>query len=279
MAATNLQTKLDRMLAVGIEDVKALGIELYGIIPSVRITNNTHRIGSAKDINKSFVKFGGKLHVAAGKTPLFRISISRQECESDYDIKNVLYHEILHCAPNCQDHQKTWKSHAAKVNAAYGLNVTTTKKETAPEFEDRPAGAVDVKQYIGKCFRDGKRTFKFTGFNARPKNKCDIVDVKTGKQFVCAPDYVARQMANDPCLFGASISAQKPDTANATASERSRFSELVGKKVKNGPRGRKIFTVISIDPGAGSKAVILNDESGNEYYGKIGCASRLVVVG
>ena len=36
---------------------------------------------------------------------------------------------------------------------------------------------------------------------------------------------------------------------------------------------------MSIDPNGGTHAVILNDEDGVEYYGKIGAAARLVVIG
>ena len=280
MATKNLQSKLDRMLAQGIKDVEALGIQLYDIIPTVRITDNTHRLGSAQDMNKAFVKVFGKKTIVSGKKPLFRISISRKECESDLDIKNVLYHEILHCAPNCQDHQATWQGYAKKVNKAYGLNVTTTKKEDSPaENAEAPAKVSDVREFVGKCFRDGKRTFKFTGFNGRPKNSCDIVDVATGKQFVCAPSYVARKMAESPALFGASIPAKKPEIEKGTSQTDKKAMGLVGRKVKNGPRGRKVFTVVSIEPAAGKKAVRLLDEDGCEYTGGMGCIERLVVVG
>ena len=276
MAKSNLQSKLDEILAKGITDVKALGIDLYDIIPTVRITNNTRRLGSAQDMNKALVKVFGTTRVATGKTPLFRISISRKECGNDFDIKNVLYHEILHCAPNCQDHQATWKSHAARVNAAYGLNVTTTKNDSSPASASAPANTSDVKAHIGKCFRGGNRTFKFTGFNSRPKNSCDITDVATGKLYVCSPDYILKQMKEHPAMFSAEIPERK---ASNRGSGDKRAEELIGKKVKNGPRGRKVFTVVSIDPAAGNKAVKLLDENGCEYTGAMGCVSRLVVVG
>lgn len=280
MVTKSLQSKLDAILAEGIENVRALGIELYDIIPTVRITNNYRRIGSAQDVNRAFVKFGGKTHIVSGRKPLFRISISRAECETDEDIKNVIYHEILHCAPNCQDHQATWKAHAAAVNEAYGLNVTVTKKN---EDSAAAAPAADIEQFIGQCFRDGNRTFKFTGLNSRPKNNCDIVDVATGKKYVAAAAYVASKMAASKTLFGTSLTDAKNKKNTAKTAKTSKadkdYSNLIGKKVKNGPRGRKVFTVVSIDPTRGSKAVILEDESGAEYHGKIGCAARLVVIG
>ena len=269
--------KLDGMLAQGIEDVKALGIELYDIIPTVRVTDNKRRIGSAQDMNRAIVKFAGRPTVLAGKSPLFRISISRSECSSDADIKNVIYHEILHCAPNCQDHQATWKGHAARVNAVYGLNVTTTKKtECADAVSSIPTG--DVSEFVGKCFRDGNRTFKFTGFNTRPKNNCDIVDVKTGKAYVCPSSYLARKMVTSQTLFGATVEPA-PSKPVADTPDLDQIKSLVGKKVKNGPCGRKIFTVVSVNPNASKKAIVLIDENGCEYTGAIGCAARLVVVG
>ena len=273
MATTNLQKKLNGMLAQGIKDVRALDIDLYDIIPTVRITDNARRLGSAQDMNRAFIKFAGKKQVAPGRTPLFRISIARRECETDEDIKNVLYHEILHCAPNCQDHQATWKRHAATVNRAYGLNITTTKKESC-ENASEPVRVGDVKEFIGECFRSGNKTFRFCGFNGRPKNNCDIVDVKTGKQYVCAAAYVAEKMATSKCLFGASVTVKTPEAPKTNID----YRDLVGKKVKNGPRGRKIFTVMAINPNGGTRAVILNDENGVEYSGKIGAAARLVLV-
>lgn len=275
MTTRNLQAKLNNILADGIEDVKALGIELYDIIPNVRITDNSRRLGSAQDMNRAFVKFAGKKQVAPGKTPLFRISIARRECETDEDIKNVIYHEILHCAPNCQDHQATWKRHAAAVNQAYGLNITTTKKE-ACEKAAEPVRVKDVREYVGECFKNGNKVYKFCGFNSRPKNNCDIVDIATGKKYVCAAAYVAEKMATSKCLFGASVTAKAPEAPKANADVD--YRNLVGKKVKNGKRGRKVFTVMSIDPNGGTHAVILNDEDGVEYYGKIGAAARLVVI-
>ena len=274
----SLQAKLNDMLAEGIENVRALGIDLYDIIPEVRITNNQHRVGSAQDMNRAFVKFGKTKHVVSGRKPLFRISISRTECKTDEDIKNVLYHEIIHCAPNCQDHQATWKAHAAAVNAAYGLNVTVTKKNE--DVAAAPADVKDIEQFIGQCFRDNTRTFRFEGLNNRPKNNCDIVDVATGKKYITPAAYVASKMTTSATLFGASVTTpEKKATKKNSTKNTADYSHLVGKKVKNGPRGRKVFTVISIDPSKGSRAVILKDENGEEYHGKIGCAARLVVIG
>ena len=282
MATKTMQAKLDKMLSKGISDVTALGIELYDIIPAVRITKNNRRIGSAQDVNRAIGKRRGShdTYVIAGKKPLFKISISEKECSNDLDIKNVIYHEILHCAPNCQNHQKTWKSHAAKVNKAYGLNVTVTKKASCESAKTGKAASVkDVKEYVGKCFRDGKRTFKFEGFNGRPKNNCDLVEVSTGKRFVCPASYVAKKMETSACLFGAGIEAPLPELPKTTPSvSAEQYLHLVGKKVKNGPRGRKVFTVTGIDVNGGSKAITFQDEWGAPYSAPLGVASRLVIL-
>ena len=271
-----LQVKLDKMLAKAIKDVKALDIELYDIIPTVRITKNSRRIGSAQDMNRAIAKHRGShsSFVIAGKTPLFRISISEKECSNDYDINNVLYHEVLHCAPNCQNHQKTWKGYAARVNKVYGTNVTTTKSVYTGNTSC--PNMADVKEYVGKCFKDNGKTYKFTGFNGRPKNSCDIVDVKTGRQYVCVPAYIAK-MAKTSLVDN--VEPVKKSTPAKPKVNPVDALKLVGRKVKNGVRGRKIFTVVSVDVNGGKKAIVLVDEYGNEYTGPLGCVRKLVVVG
>jgi hypothetical protein len=40
-----------------------------------------------------------------------------------------------------------------------------------------------------------------------------------------------------------------------------------------------VFTVVSVDPDAGRKAIVLLDENGCEYTGPIGAAARFVTIG
>lgn len=194
----NLQSKLDSMLAQAISDVHALGYETYGIIEKIRMTNNKSRLGSAS------VKNGARLYRAKGrgcarerwdKPPVFQISISTRECASDSDIKDTLYHEVIHCIPDCFNHGKSFKAAALRVNAAYGTNVETRKKEeSSREGSPRPAIPCSDKtdkqlkaellNHIGETVKIRRRTFTFVGLNSRPKNCCVLQDSR-GIQYVC----------------------------------------------------------------------------------------------
>lgn len=194
----NLQSKLDSMLAQAISDVHALGYETYGVMEKIRITNNKSRLGSAS------VKNGARLYRAKGrgstreqwdKPPVFQLSISTRECASDSDIKDTLYHEIIHCIPGCFNHGKSFKIAALRVNAAYGTNVETRKKEE-PSGEDGTQPEVpcsdktdkqlkmELMDHIGETVRIRRRMFTFVGVNSRPKNCCVLQDAR-GIQYVC----------------------------------------------------------------------------------------------
>lgn len=130
-----LQLKLDAMLQDAISDVKALGYSPYDILPAVRITNNKTRLGSAAvandahQVRHSRSRRAKTDNVRWTKDPSFRISISTHECSCDKDIKDTLYHEVIHCIPGCFNHGSQFKAVAARVNAAYGVDVDTSKKD------------------------------------------------------------------------------------------------------------------------------------------------------
>lgn len=212
-----LQCKLDNMLVQAIADVEALGYDVYEIEPKVRMTNNKSRLGSAQVINGAHMDAYLRKRLKQekwDKPPVFRISVSRRECKSDEDIRNVLYHEVIHCVPGCCNHGKMWKSVAAKVNAAYGTDVQTTKKELGGADDDSGSyggqgsktrgaagrrssnkilvyGGLDEQQLrreleerVGQSFSMKNKTYTFTGFNTRPKRCCDLVDAK-GNAYIC----------------------------------------------------------------------------------------------
>lgn len=187
-----LQSKLNLMLAQAIEDVCALGYKTYDIMPDVRITNNKTRLGSASVKNDARLsrnrkkKFAGELW---DKDPLFQISISTRECSNDADIRDTLYHEVIHCIPNCFNHGNAFKSAAAKVNTAYNTNVDTQKRESAENASIPCADKTDAQlrnelaKHVGETMQIRRKKFVLTGFNDRPKNCCVLMDDK-GNQYV-----------------------------------------------------------------------------------------------
>lgn len=180
------------MLAIAIKNVRKF-YDTYEILPSIRITNNKKRLGSAKITNGAVCtrkKYSRSGEESWNKAPVFQISIAMKECTSDDDINNVLYHEVIHCVHGCFNHGKKFKAVAAKINQEYGVKVESTKKpsESAAEtiMMDNKELYTQLAANMGKKFKIRNKTYKFVGFNGRPKNCCDLVDAK-GNQYVCSP--------------------------------------------------------------------------------------------
>lgn len=192
-----LKKRLEASLAQAITDVSALYPDIYEISPSIRLTNNKTRLGSTKPINGAVAtkrKYSKSGNEQWSKPPVFQISISARECSRKSDVNNVLYHEVIHCIPGCFNHGPKFKEAATRVNAAYGTNVETTKKEGVVSRRRRAQSGVTVSdetqlreklsKRIGKTFKHKTKTFTFIGFNGRPKNCCSLVDSK-GNEYVC----------------------------------------------------------------------------------------------
>ena len=86
---------------------------------SVRLTHNRSRIGSCKRLR-------------GGRKPLFQISCSVDACKTDAQVRDVLFHELIHTLPGCFDHGRRFREVAAMVNAAYGTDVRATSR-TCPQ--------------------------------------------------------------------------------------------------------------------------------------------------
>lgn len=183
-----LQSKLDAMLQDAIADVKALGYSLYDILPAVRITNNKTRLGSAAvandahQVKRSCSRRTQTDNVRWTKNPSFRISISTHECSCDKDIKDTLYHEVIHCIPGCFNHGSQFKAAASRVNATYGIDVDTSKKDQEAYAKKNKLAETDlyrlVEDKIGCKVKIRSTEFVFTGFNDRPKRCCDLKSSK-----------------------------------------------------------------------------------------------------
>ena len=70
-------------------------------------------------------RFGCCKKTAAG----FLIELCERVTEAgEAACKEVLAHEILHSCYGCMSHGVRWKSYAAKMNAAYGYDISRTSK-------------------------------------------------------------------------------------------------------------------------------------------------------
>lgn len=273
-----LQNKLDAVLAQAIEDVSEF-TELYEIIPSIRITNNRSRVGSASVANGARLDARMRKRFKMekwDKPPIFKISISTQECNTEEDIRNTLYHEVIHCAPGCFNHGKPFKALSAKVNAKYGTNVETSKKADAPSNSSRFASSIAaplpplssekpdsralVAVHIGESFKRGRKTYTFTGFNENPKNCCDLMD-SAGNKYKAPAELVAEEL-------GVVSDAAKLEQRRRAAAKRMADVELrnaLNKKIgKSFCDGRKTYTFIGFNSNP-KNCCNLVDERGIPY--------------
>lgn len=207
------QQKANQYLKECIAKIEALGFEHYDIIPEVRLTNNYRAIGTAQDMNKAFRRVPGKrgeVMLVSGRTPLFRISVSRSEVDDSQDLLDVMLHEVIHTVPGCLNHGCKFKMIAAKANAAYGSNVTVTKREP-DTAETRESRREDIRRkaaerqkkaglertladHVGETFKFKRKTYTLTGFNPRcPKNSCELTDA-SGRKYKCPPALVVDAM-------------------------------------------------------------------------------------
>ena len=197
-----LQRKLDRMLAQCIEDIRSLGYEPSGdILPHVRITTNSTRLGTCQDTTRSLMRVRrGVYEVIPGRRPVFLISCSANAGSSDGEFKDVLYHEVIHTLPGCFSHGATFKAVAEHVNKSFGANVETRKSAETDSSGRQLVGTMRVTheeakehagQLVGNTFVIKGRRYRLTGMNPRaPKNSCQLVDLSTGGRASAPPEYI-----------------------------------------------------------------------------------------
>lgn len=67
-----------------------------------------------------------------GSTNLYNIEVNSKLNKCEYnEIKNTIYHEVLHSINGGNDHTGRWKSKAIEVNKKYGLNIKRTNNYNA----------------------------------------------------------------------------------------------------------------------------------------------------
>lgn len=105
--------------------------------------------------------------------PHFEIEIAEsvldEEKCSEEASEEVMMHEILHTAKDCQNHGRLWKSYAQRANIAFGLNIKRTiecERVGLEPPEKRPV------KYIFRCCGCGEeiRRVKESSFTRNPGN-------------------------------------------------------------------------------------------------------------
>ena len=105
---------VNELLRQVIAEAKALKIPVSdNISPQVVINRRAKtRFGCCKKVGGGFVIELSERVAEAGETAC----------------KTVLAHEILHSCYGCMSHGARWKSYAAKMNAAYGYDISRASK-------------------------------------------------------------------------------------------------------------------------------------------------------
>ena len=157
---------LDNLLQQVIAEAKAIGIPVsQNIRPKVIINSRAKtRFGCCRKTAEGFVIEISDRVIAAGE----------QAC------RKVLSHEILHSCYGCMSHGVKWKSYAAKMNAAYGYEISRAKKgeqlgvETAytPKYRLRcqSCGAVFERMRKSAIIKNYKR------YRCRCGGKLELLD-------------------------------------------------------------------------------------------------------
>lgn len=129
----------DALLAQVIDEASALGIPISDRIrPQVVLnTRAVARLGCCRSEGGAFtVELSARL-LPAGELP----------------VRETLAHEVLHTCRGCRDHGPRWKEYAARMNRAYGYDISRTGTWEAMGLpEQRPANYALVCQRCGREF-------------------------------------------------------------------------------------------------------------------------------
>lgn len=132
------QAKLDELLALVVGQARAVGIPVSSKIdPKVRVNRRAR------------TRFG----CCVQKNGRYYIEIAEQLLDAkEQAVRQVLVHEVLHSCRGCANHGLKWKDYAARMNEAYGYDVTRTDTFEKLGIPDRRP----VK-YLVECQSCGKQ--------------------------------------------------------------------------------------------------------------------------
>lgn len=139
------QTMLNALLAGVIGQARAAGVPVSGQIDPVVRVNHRAR-----------TRFGCCIH----KNGKYYIELSGRMLDADEGaVRQVLCHEILHSCRGCANHGQKWKMYAARMNKAYGYDITRTDSfEKLGLVDDRPVKFLVICQKCGRQLPRMKRS-------------------------------------------------------------------------------------------------------------------------
>lgn len=130
------------------------------VLPLKINTRAKSRFGCCK-----VVRQGGR--TAGLSQSKFQIEISSAMADAaDWDVKNVLLHELIHTCPGCMNHGKRWKLYADRINLKYGYGIKATSRYSDFGLEE-PEKAEQAK-YLIIC--------KSCGMEIRRKRRSKLVE-------------------------------------------------------------------------------------------------------
>lgn len=131
---------IDKMLSEQMDKLEAIKVPIPRLIidTSVTITSATSYYGLCRKRN-------GVYEIRLSKYTLML---------SEYVVRRILTHELLHTLPGCMNHGKKWRGYASKVNQAYGYDITRVSPEPFPVPIDK------AYKYAIKCTSCGHTYYR-----------------------------------------------------------------------------------------------------------------------
>ena len=190
------QTKLDYLYRQCLQELQTIGINMEDkkTIGTIQITlskRNNKRYGCCKQEKpdqhfKVIQKIGRRKIIKYEKFYQHTIEISKWLMELDDSIiKNTIMHELIHCIPFCNNHQKEFKKYATYINQKLGYDIQRVgnKKE---DYEKSGKTIEEKEEYLYKivCQKCGQEIYRkrfntnllYRYYCARCKGKLKLVE-------------------------------------------------------------------------------------------------------
>ena len=135
-----MENKLNTLYQQCINELESIGINIQNNkdIGNIQIhisKRNNKRYGACKqeepDTSTMYVeKIGRRKVIRYLKYKKHTIEISPWVMELDDSIiKNTIMHEIIHCMPNCNNHDRAFKQYAKYINQKLGYDISRVRKQ------------------------------------------------------------------------------------------------------------------------------------------------------
>lgn len=134
-----------RTIAAACEkDLIGIGIKI-GYIDSYEVNSRaTGRLGQCRAVR--------------GRNRHFRIQITSALLSESIpldELKNTVYHELLHTCPGCMNHGEEWRRLAGIVNLAYGMNISRCASKDEESVKIMRERRIATARYKTECLGCG----------------------------------------------------------------------------------------------------------------------------